>query len=781
MVMVMTMALPSFSFATVPVEDTTCGSSHTVPRVAATYDIEVGVQGILLTWDMINDNDFFGYKIVVSKNDSTPEYPSNGYMHFFTDKTTTGILINNATPYNNGDFGSYLTVGQDYYFSVTAMYVCNGTISYVTGNVLRLAYRGGLRDSINTHQNTCDFNNDGVRNLTDVGLFSSCKNTFDANNDGRHDLSDVSAYASNYQSQSWCNQYMSECMSTGAIDTNTYLNIIQTKVTNLSSTSARIWWKASMGSNGYYRIAKSQSELSSLPWRTDGVSDFPDVTGNMYASQVDISNLDTATNYYVQLKKSVGSGSSIVYGEVKELAFNTASINPTEYLGIEEVKSINISDAVTRLWWRSSVGSSGEYRYTRDPNQLNFIPWRTDGVINDPTLTGNMAASQVDLNGLEPYVMYYAQVRKYLGTTYGEPKYLTFDTGVMGTYSEALNIANTRVDKINLNSARIYWQVVNMSSNGYYRYATSERDLANLPWVNTGVLNGPEATGNYNASMVTLSNLRPLTKYYVEVKSVAGLPGEVSYRYGKSKIVELVTLGDGVVLPDPARKIKVCHVVGNGKTNTLEVAADAVAAHIAHGDKLGACEVNIRPVTPVNAKLIDRVRGRILLQVESHGEAWYVNPKDNKRFYLKDGATAYSLMREAGLGISNVDLAKIPVGFEDRFNDTDSDGDGLADKLEMGLGTDPNKADTDGDGVNDRAEILAGNNPLGAGTLSQDNSLANRLKGKIVLQVQSRGEAWYIDPSDGKRYYMRDGDAAYQIMRFRSLGITNSDLSKIAE
>jgi hypothetical protein len=65
--------------------------------------------------------------------------------------------------------------------------------------------------------------------------------------------------------------------------------------------------------------------------------------------------------------------------------------------------------------------------------------------------------------------------------------------------------------------------------------------------------------------------------------------------------------------------------------------------------------------------------------------------------------------------------------------------------------------------------------------LNQDNSLANRLKGKIVLQVESRGEAWYIDPSDGKRYYMRDGEAAYQIMRFRSLGITNTDLSKIAE
>ena len=53
------------------------------------------------------------------------------------------------------------------------------------------------------------------------------------------------------------------------------------------------------------------------------------------------------------------------------------------------------------------------------------------------------------------------------------------------------------------------------------------------------------------------------------------------------------------------------------------------------------------------------------------------------------------------------------------------------------------------------------------------------LKGKILLQVESRGEAWYIYPDDGKRYYMTDGDAAYQIMKFLSLGISNIDLEKI--
>ena len=109
----------------------------------------------------------------------------------------------------------------------------------------------------------------------------------------------------------------------------------------------------------------------------------------------------------------------------------------------------------------------------------------------------------------------------------------------------------------------------------------------------------------------------------------------------------------------------------------------------------------------------------------------------------------------------------------------DSDGDGLPDKMEEGLGTEPLEADTDGDGYADGAEVLAGYNPKGPGRLPIDLTLTQRLKGRILLQVQAKGQAWYINPKDGKRYYMKNGEAAYQIMRFLSLGITNADLRKI--
>ncbi len=174
-----------------------------------------------------------------------------------------------------------------------------------------------------------------------------------------------------------------------------------------------------------------------------------------------------------------------------------------------------------------------------------------------------------------------------------------------------------------------------------------------------------------------------------------------------------------------------------------------------------------------------RLRGRILLQVESNGEAWYVRPVDGQRMYLKDGSAAYDLMRSEGLGISNLDLTKIPIGFEDRFECLDSDSDGLCDKLEDGIGTDKNKADTDGDSFNDGEEIKNNYSPLGPNKLSYNQALINRLKGKILLQVEQNGQAWYINPDNGKRYYMPDGAAAYQIMRFLSLGITNNNLTRI--
>lgn len=204
-------------------------------------------------------------------------------------------------------------------------------------------------------------------------------------------------------------------------------------------------------------------------------------------------------------------------------------------------------------------------------------------------------------------------------------------------------------------------------------------------------------------------------------------------------------------------------------------------------------------IFPINLELQKKLKGYIILQTERRGEAWYMYPADGLRYYLRNGGVAYKVMRFLSLGITNVDLAKIPVGVDERsfISDIDGDGkfplseenlgldidrdsDGLPDKMEEGLKTDPLDSDSDGDGVSDGDEVLIKNsNPLGEGNISYDQKIIKRLKGKIVLQVESRGEAWYIHPVDGKRYYMKDGNAAYQIMRFLSLGITNNNINQL--
>ncbi|MDP3900686.1 MAG: Kazal-type serine protease inhibitor domain-containing protein [bacterium] len=185
-------------------------------------------------------------------------------------------------------------------------------------------------------------------------------------------------------------------------------------------------------------------------------------------------------------------------------------------------------------------------------------------------------------------------------------------------------------------------------------------------------------------------------------------------------------------------------------------------------------------VTKIDQALSNRLKGRILLQVEENGEAWYVDPNSENKFYMKDGQASYDIMRSLGLGITNQDLESIPIGIQDNiYTLKDSDGDKIPDNLEVAIGTDPNKADSDDDGFDDKTELLAGFKPTGLNKFNFNQNLINRLHGRIVLQVESHGEAWYINPVDGQRYYLGDGNTAYNIMRFLSLGIKNDDLRKI--
>ncbi len=64
----------------------------------------------------------------------------------------------------------------------------------------------------------------------------------------------------------------------------------------------------------------------------------------------------------------------------------------------------------------------------------------------------------------------------------------------------------------------------------------------------------------------------------------------------------------------------------------------------------------------LNFKFPSRLSGKILLDVEENGEAYYVNPDDLKGYFLSRPADAFRVMRELGLGITNSDIRKIDVG-----------------------------------------------------------------------------------------------------------------------
>ena len=175
----------------------------------------------------------------------------------------------------------------------------------------------------------------------------------------------------------------------------------------------------------------------------------------------------------------------------------------------------------------------------------------------------------------------------------------------------------------------------------------------------------------------------------------------------------------------------------------------------------------------------EQVKGKILLQVEENGEAWYIYPQDNNAYYLGRPKDAFDIMRELGLGISNNDLLKLPIGLITTTTGSDSDNDGLSDLLEESIGTNANNHNTDHDEFDDKQEIENGSNPLGGGNMIFDTELMSKLSGRILLQVESKGEAWYINPTNQKRYYLGRPENAWQIMRTLGLGISNKNLALI--
>ena len=129
-------------------------------------------------------------------------------------------------------------------------------------------------------------------------------------------------------------------------------------------------------------------------------------------------------------------------------------------------------------------------------------------------------------------------------------------------------------------------------------------------------------------------------------------------------------------------------------------------------------------LAPRLLQAVSPVAGKILLAVESHGEAWYINPADEKRYYLGRPADAFAVMRQLAIGVSNNDFNLLEQG-----------------KLP------PTKI--------------------------------NRLLGRIIIKPEDKGKAYYFEPQKKKLYYLGRPADAFAVMKQTAVGATNNYLNKI--
>ncbi|MFA7365186.1 MAG: C39 family peptidase [Patescibacteria group bacterium] len=121
------------------------------------------------------------------------------------------------------------------------------------------------------------------------------------------------------------------------------------------------------------------------------------------------------------------------------------------------------------------------------------------------------------------------------------------------------------------------------------------------------------------------------------------------------------------------------------------------------------------PIFSLARHYAGELNGRILLQVEENGEAWYVYPVNGQRYFLGRPDDAFAIMKNLSLGAKHDFIVNTKI-------------------------------------------------------------FPSRLAGMILLDVEKNGEAYYIDPKKLDKHYLNRPADAFSLMREMGLGIKNSDL-----
>ncbi len=123
-------------------------------------------------------------------------------------------------------------------------------------------------------------------------------------------------------------------------------------------------------------------------------------------------------------------------------------------------------------------------------------------------------------------------------------------------------------------------------------------------------------------------------------------------------------------------------------------------------------------LSKIDKSLSNRLSGNIVLQIDDKGEAWYIFPHNQKRYFLGRPEDAFRVMKKLGLGVTH-------------------------------------------------------------DFITSHSIFPERVSGKILIDVSRNGEAYYINPKDKRAYYLGRPKDSLNIMKNLGLGITNTNIRKI--
>lgn len=404
---------------------------------------------------------------------------------------------------------------------------------------------------------------------------------------------------------------------------------------------------------------------------------------------------------------------------------NTSSDGKLGYKGEENIKGVFFFPDKAHL-----INFSKSFQ-VRDPEstEYKFIKKIVDnGEIGDTFFTG-------DKYYLKDYIKYSNLSKEYENLTYGKyHQFLVSDLGnneKLNFTTEALTVYKLINSNFNLNNPELinkyeYSGKETLEGKEYYKFKIVDYNLEKLmfAWNDTDTKmadsNNIEgynikefATTRDNPSVyndgelwIDVTTLLPYKIIFNLIFQYDSLDGE---SVKKTEIIRTINFSryndDALYFNAPVNDMIINEEYASQKIKEL---MDA---------KMEARKNQQNQNTDTN--LSNRLKGKIILQVEDAGQAYYVNPDNSKKYYLGRPADAFNVMRELGLGVSNSDF--------DSFN-------GYA---------------------------------------------PQRLSGKILIKVEDSGKAYYVNPDDLKMYYLGRPEDAFQVMRELGLGITNNDLNKI--